>query len=94
MLKILIGQRLPETLIAVPRDPVRNASQFANIAGVSIMSASRFVNQLFERQFLHRRDDLLQIARVDELLDCGSPPTARRRTRSLLAGLLRRDPIK
>ncbi len=29
MLKVLIGQRLPETLIAVPRDPVRNASQLA-----------------------------------------------------------------
>jgi hypothetical protein len=69
MLKVLIGQRLPETLIEVPRDPVRNASQLANLASVSIMSASRFVNQLSERKFLHSRDDLLQIARVDELLD-------------------------
>jgi len=69
MLKILIGQRLPETLIAVPRDPIRNASQLAAMAGVSVMSASRFVNQLSERRFLDRRDDLLQIARVDELLD-------------------------
>ena len=69
MLKILIGQRLPETLIAVPRDPVRNASQLANAANVSIMSASRFVNQLLERKFLHRRDDLLQIVRLEELLD-------------------------
>ena len=33
------------------------------------MSASRFVTQLSERNFLHRRDDLLQIARVEELLD-------------------------
>lgn len=69
MLKILIGQSLPETLIVVPRDPVRNASQLSSIAGVSIMSASRLINQLRERQFLHKRDDLLQIARVDELLD-------------------------
>ena len=69
MLKILIGQRLPETLIAVPRDPVRNASQLASLAEVSIMSASRFVNLLSERKFLHRRDDLLQIVRVEELLD-------------------------
>src|ERR1039458_1379832 len=72
MLKVLIGQRLPETLIAVPRDPIRNASQLANVADVSIMSASRFVNQLSERKFLHRRDDLLQIARVEELLDLRS----------------------
>lgn len=69
MLKILIGQRLPEALIAVPRDAVRNASHLATLAGVSVMSASRFVNQLSERQFLHRRDELLQIVRVDELLD-------------------------
>ncbi len=69
MLKVLIGQRLPETLISVPRDPVRNASQLATVAGVSVMSASRFVNQLSERNFLHRHDDLLQISRVDELLD-------------------------
>jgi len=69
MLKVFIGQRLPEMLIAVPRDPIRNASQLANIAGVSVMSASRFVNQLSERKFLNRGDDLLQIARVEELLD-------------------------
>jgi hypothetical protein len=69
MLKILIGQRLPETLIAVPRGPIRNASQLATVADVSIMSASRFVNQLSERRFLHRRDHLLQIVRVEELLD-------------------------
>jgi hypothetical protein len=69
MLKILIGQRIPETLIAVPRGPIRNASQLATAADVSIMSASRFVNQLSKRGFLHRRDDLLQIVRVEELLD-------------------------
>jgi hypothetical protein len=69
MLKVLIGQCLPEVLIAVPRDPIRNASQLANVAKVSIMSASRFVKQLSERGFLHRRDDLLQIARAEELLD-------------------------
>jgi hypothetical protein len=69
MLKILIGQRIPATLIAVPRGPIRNASQLATAADVSIMSASRFVNQLSKRGFLHRRDDLLQIVRVEELLD-------------------------
>jgi hypothetical protein len=69
MLKVLIGQRLPETLIVVPRSPIRNASELANVADVSIMSASRFVNQLSERRFLDRRDDLLRIARVEELLD-------------------------
>ncbi len=69
MLKVLIGQRLPEALIAVPRASLRNASKLAGAADVSIMSASRFVRQLNERGFLDRRDDLLQIARVEELLD-------------------------
>jgi hypothetical protein len=69
MLKILIGQDLPATLITVPRGPIRNASQLANLAKVSVISASRFVRNLSERGFLDRRDDLLRIVRLEELLD-------------------------
>jgi len=69
MLKIIIGQRLPETLITVPRDPIRNASQLADVAKVSVMSASRFVKHLSERGFLDTRDDVLQIVRLQELFD-------------------------
>ncbi len=69
MLKILIGQRLPATHITIPRGPIRNASQLANLAGVSLISASRFVKNLSERGFLDRRDDLLRIVRLEELLD-------------------------
>ena len=69
MLKILIGQHLPATHISIPRGPIRNASQLANLAGVSVISASRFVKNLSERGFLDRRDDLLRIVRLQELLD-------------------------
>jgi hypothetical protein len=69
MLKILLGQRLPEPLIFVPRKRIRNASQLAEVANVSIMSASRLVNQLSNQGFLDENEDHLQVARVDELLE-------------------------
>ena len=69
MLKILIGQRLPASLIEIPREPIRNASQLAKAAKVSAMSASRFVNQLTSRGFLDERDQRLQVVRVEELLE-------------------------
>lgn len=69
MLKILLGQRLPEPLISVPRKLIRNAFQLAAIARVSVMSASRLVNQLANEGFLDKGGDHLQIVRADELLE-------------------------
>ena len=69
MLKILLGQRLPDKLISVPREPIRNASQLAKAANVSVMSASRLVNQLSNQGFLDRSEELIRIVRVDELLE-------------------------
>jgi hypothetical protein len=69
MLKIILGQRLPEPLISVPREPIRNASQLAHAANVSVMSASRLVNQLANGGFLDEHEDHLQIVRTDELLE-------------------------
>jgi len=69
MLKILIGQRLPASLIEIPREPIRNASQLAEAAKVSVMSASRLVNQLTSRGFLDESDQRLQVVRVEELLE-------------------------
>jgi Holliday junction resolvase len=69
MLKILVGQRLPASLIEIPREPIRNASQLAEAARVSIMSASRLVNQLSQRGFLDKSEEHLQVVRVEELLD-------------------------
>jgi hypothetical protein len=69
MLKILLGQGLPEPLISVPRELIRNAFQLAAVARVSVMSASRFVNQLANEGFLDKDGDHLQIVRADELLE-------------------------
>ncbi len=69
MLKILLGRDLPEALISVPRQLIRNASQLAAAADVSVMSASRFVNQLAKEGFLDEHNEHLQIARADELLE-------------------------
>jgi len=76
MLKVIIGQRLPEELITTdpdpnpaPRGPIQNASHLARVARVSVMSASRFVKRLSERGFLDTHDDTLQIVRIEELLD-------------------------
>ena len=69
MLKILLGQVLPETLVSVPRAKFRNASQLAAAANVSTMSAYRFLHRLTKEGFLDRGRGHLRIVRVDELLD-------------------------
>jgi Holliday junction resolvase len=69
MLKILLGQRLPESFLSIPREQIRNAFQLAEVARVSVMSASRLVNQLANEGFLDEQGEHLQIVRVDELLE-------------------------
>jgi hypothetical protein len=70
MLKNLLGPHLPESLIGnVSREPVRNASDLAKAAKVSVMSASRLVHQLESRGFLDESEQHLRIVRVEELLD-------------------------
>jgi hypothetical protein len=69
MLKILLGQRLPESLLSIPRGQLRNAFQLAEVARVSVMSASRLVNQLINEGFVDEHEDHLCVTRVDELLE-------------------------
>jgi hypothetical protein len=69
MLKILLGQHLPEPLIFVPRMQIRNASHLAEVADVSVMSASRFINQLTNQGFLDGTKEQLRIVRIEELLE-------------------------
>lgn len=68
MLKILLGQSIPEALISIPRAQFRNAVQLAGAAGVSAMSASRFVRQLENESFLDERAECLELVRVKDLL--------------------------
>lgn len=69
MLKIMAGQHLSRSLISIPEAHVRNATQFAGLAGVSVMSASRFIRHLSERGFLDRDEEALRLVRLEELFD-------------------------
>ena len=69
MLKILLGQRLPESLPSIPRGQIRNAFQLADVACVSVMSASRLVNQLTNGGFVDGHENRLRVAQIDELLE-------------------------
>jgi hypothetical protein len=68
MLKTLLGQSIPESLLSVPQAPFRNATQLASAARVSVMSASRFVRQLEYEGFLDDRSERLELVRVEDLL--------------------------
>lgn len=68
MLKILLGASIPESLLSVPRGKYRSGRQLAQAAGVSVMSASRFLRQLSSDAFLDKRKDSLRLVRIEELM--------------------------
>src|SRR5215469_16738188 len=68
MLKILLSRSLPDSLLSAPRGHHENASQLAEAAGVSVMSAFRLVRQLSEEGFLEVRGGL-RLVRTEELLE-------------------------
>jgi hypothetical protein len=67
MLKILLSETIPQSMLSAPRGSYENASQLAAAAGVSTMSAFRFVRQLAEEGFLEDKN-ALKLVRVEELL--------------------------
>jgi hypothetical protein len=68
MLKVLLAPRIPEGMISAPRQEYKNASQLAKAAGVSIMSAFRFLRQLEREGFLDDSPGFIKLVRVSELL--------------------------
>jgi hypothetical protein len=68
MLKILLGQDIPESLLSVPRGQYRSGRHLAQAAGVSAMSAARLVRQLLSEGFLDQRRGLLRLVRRGELM--------------------------
>ena len=90
MLKVLLAPEIPEPLLSAPRDHYRNAAQLARAAGVSAMSASRFVRQLEAEGYLHESAAHLQLVRRRHLLErwkaAASRPPHEARLRSLLPG--------
>src|SRR5258708_39424450 len=68
MLKVLLAPLIPEGLLHGPREQYHNASQLAEGADVSVMSAFRLVRQLGHEGFLDRNDGILRLVRRDELM--------------------------
>ena len=64
MLKILLSEEIPDSMLSAPRGRYGNASQLAAAARVSVMSAFRFVRQLSEERL--RYVDLLLVAPLDD----------------------------
>jgi hypothetical protein len=68
MLKILLSEEIPESMLSAPRECYGNASQLAAAAQVSVMSAFRFVRQLSEEGFLEDKG-VLKLVRIEELVE-------------------------
>lgn len=67
MLKILFSEEIPKSMLSAPHGHYGNASQLAAAAGVSVMSAFRFVRQLSEEGFLEDKG-VLRLVRIEDLL--------------------------
>lgn len=67
MLKVLLAPELPESMLRAPRGRYRNATELADAAQVSVMSAYRFVQQLGRDGYLHESAPTLLVVRREEL---------------------------
>jgi Holliday junction resolvase-like predicted endonuclease len=68
MLKVLLAPRIPEQLLAAPRGEYANATQLSSAAKVSVMTAFRFLRQLAAEGFLDESSSVLNLVRVEQLL--------------------------
>lgn len=69
MLKVLLAPRIPASMLAAPRGDYRGASDLANAAGVSVMSASRLIRDLQQDGYLDDQAPRLQLVRLRELFE-------------------------
>lgn len=69
MLKILLAKEIPEHLLYAPRIDCRNGAELACAAGVSAMSASRFLLQLRKEGFLDEQSQAPYLVRRKELFE-------------------------
>jgi hypothetical protein len=68
MLKVLLAPEISAEMLAAPRGEYRNASQLAEAAQVSLMSAFRFLRQMKQEGFLDDDDEMLRVVRRQELM--------------------------
>lgn len=69
MLKVLLAPAIPESYLSAPRGHYEGASQLSAAAGVSVMSAFRFVQQFSKEGFLEQSSGRLRIVRAKELVN-------------------------
>lgn len=92
MLKVLLAPELPEQLLSAPRGLYRNASELAQAAQVSVMSAFRFVQQLQDEGYLHESSSALALVRRAELFERWQAANDRPHREARMRFLLRGDP--
>ena len=68
MLKVLLAPLISADLLKAPRRSYRNASELAEAAEVSVMSAFRFVRQLRKEGFLDPEDESLHLVSRERLM--------------------------
>jgi hypothetical protein len=68
MLKVLLAPLISADLLRAPRRKYRNASELAEAAEVSVMSAFRLVRQLRKEGFLDADDEILRLVRREQLM--------------------------
>jgi hypothetical protein len=69
MLKVLLAPSIPASYLSAPRLRYQGASQLAQAADVSVMSAFRFIEQFSKEGFLEQERVGLRLVRKEELMD-------------------------
>jgi hypothetical protein len=69
MLKVVLAPRIPVAYLSAPRVSYRGSSQLAQAAGVSEMSAFRFVSEFSKEEFLEQGVEGLRVVRTRDLMD-------------------------
>lgn len=69
MLKLLLAPGIPERMLAAPRLQYQRASDLSAAAGVSVMSASRLIQELRHGGYLDDAARYLRVVRVRPLLE-------------------------
>src|SRR5260370_41392081 len=69
MLKVVLAPDIPELYLSAPRGRYHGASQLAEAAAVSVMSAFRFIEQFSKAGFLEDEHEGLRVVRIEELMN-------------------------
>lgn len=78
MLKVLLAPRIPESYLSAPRRSYQGAAQLAAGAGVSVMSAFRFIEEFSKEGFLESGQGPLRLVRWRELMNRWQAASQRR----------------